>query len=420
MRLGTARSIRCVKSYDDGYGLYAMDISYKYDLDRIIARGMESDAAFAQSICREALPLVRVKLDVPDFGCTAFSFRSPDGGWMMGRNYDFKFDTSSMMVRCRPKNGFRSIAFAAMDNIGIKNPKTFRERMSCLVAPFICLDGINEKGVSIAVLTLDSKPTVQCGDRPFIATTFAIRLVLDRADSTEKAVELLGKYNMFANSGRDYHFFITDASGDSRVVEYDCESETREMVVTRSDRVTNFFVMYADRVLPNRRNGVYGHGRERYDAVGDVLSEPGEGRETGWKGLKATQQLPNPEDVTSNTQWSIVFDNASPGAEICLRRHWEDRFPFEVRRCARLGIPWSPARCSNAAGCSPMRPIRMTGSSCSTCSGRSYTTGSATSTPSTTRSIPSIPDRTRTPSSSNTDVSTANSATPTATTRNAP
>ena len=59
-----------------------------------------------------------------------------------------------------------------------------------------------------------------------------IRLILDRAATTEEAVELLNQYDMFATSGRDYHFYITDASGDGRVVEYDCESETREMVAT--------------------------------------------------------------------------------------------------------------------------------------------------------------------------------------------
>ena len=31
-----------------------------------------------------------------------------------------------------------------------------------------------------------------------------------------------------------------------------------------------FFVMYKDNVLPNQRNGVYGHGRERYDAIEEI------------------------------------------------------------------------------------------------------------------------------------------------------
>ena len=72
---------------------------------------------------------------------------------------------------------------------------------------------------------------------------------------------------MFATSGRDYHFYITDASGDGRVVEYDCESETREMVATPIRSITNFFGLYKDKVLPNQKNGIYGHGKERYDKM---------------------------------------------------------------------------------------------------------------------------------------------------------
>ena len=80
--------------------------------------------------------------------------------------------------------------------------------------------------------TLDSEPVHQNTGKPVIGTTLVIRLILDRAATTEEAVELLNQYDMFATSGRDYHFYITDASGDGRVVEYDCESETREMVAT--------------------------------------------------------------------------------------------------------------------------------------------------------------------------------------------
>ena len=68
----------------------------------------------------------------------------------------------------------------------------------------------------------------QAGDRNHACDPFDS----GRAATTEEAVELLNQYDMFATSGRDYHFYITDASGDGRVVEYDCESETREMVAT--------------------------------------------------------------------------------------------------------------------------------------------------------------------------------------------
>ena len=192
--------------------------------------------------------------------------------------------------------------------------------------------GINEKGVSIAVLTLDSEPTKQDTGKPVLATTMAIRLVLDRAATTAEAVELLQQYDMFATSGRDYHFYITDAAGDGRVIEYDCDDPARPMVVTPSQQVTNFFVKYKENVLPNQKNGIYGHGRERYDTVLKILAQQKDVLSplTVWDALRAVAQEPDSKDITSNTQWSICFHNSTLSADVALRRHWDNIFRFRL------------------------------------------------------------------------------------------
>ena len=131
---------------------------------------------------------------------------------------------------------------------------------------------------------------------------------------------------MFASSGRDYHFYITDASGDGRAVEYDCNSKDRKLVVTKTEALTNFFIFYKDKVKPSQKNGIYGHGRERYDSVMQILGE-NKGNYTNdiaWEALKATAQDPNPNDVTSNTQWSIVYNDTDLSAEIAIRRNWNN------------------------------------------------------------------------------------------------
>ena len=182
------------------------------------------------------------------------------------------------------------------------------------------------------MLTLDSEPVRQNTGKPVISTTLAIRLVLDRAATTEEAVELLRSYDMYSSAGRDYHFYITDASGDGRVVEYDCESETRELVATPSEAVTNFFIIYKEKALPNQKNGIYGHGRERYDAVMKVLEEEKGNytNDTVWKAMKSAAQYPDPDDITSNTQWSVSYNNTDLTAEIAIRRNWEDIIHIEL------------------------------------------------------------------------------------------
>ena len=324
-RIQTTNSIEKLSDYDDGYNLYRMEVKYDYSLDDVINYGIKDNQTMIDAILKDALPLLPVKIEAPSFGCTAFTLTDADGDVHMGRNYDFKNNTSAMLVYCAPKNGYKSVGFAAMDNVSANQPdESVKKRLASLTAPFICLDGVNEKGVSIAVLTLDSEPVHQTTGKPTIATTLAIRLVLDKAASTQEAVDLLRSYDMFASSGRDYHFYITDASGDGRVLEYDCDSETRELVDTKTEAVTNFFILYKEKVLPNQRNGIYGHGRERYDAVMEVLEAPSYTDATVWEALKASSQDPNPESITSNTQWSINYNNTACTASIALRRNWQD------------------------------------------------------------------------------------------------
>ena len=332
-RIQTIGSIEQLTDYEDGYNLYRMDVKYDYSIENVINRGIEDDQMMIDSMLKEVLPLLPVKMKAPNFGCTSFSLTDTDGDVHMGRNYDFKSDTSAMLVYCTPKDGYKSVAVAALDNVSANVPdENIKKKLASLASPFICLDGINEKGVSISVLTLDSEPVRQNTGKPVISTTLAIRLVLDRAATTEEAVELLRSYDMYSSAGRDYHFYITDASGDGRVVEYDCESETRELVATPSEAVTNFFIIYKEKALPNQKNGIYGHGRERYDAVMKVLEEEKGNytNDTVWKAMKSAAQNPNPVDVTSNTQWSVSYNNTDLTAEIAIRRNWEDIIHFEL------------------------------------------------------------------------------------------
>ena len=333
-QIRTAASVRQASAYDGPYNLYEMDVAYDYDLDAAISAGVRSDQGFINAVLAQVLPGVPVSVTVPSFGCSAFRAQTPDGSYLMGRNYDFKQDTSAILVRTHPKGGYASIGLCALNNLGANEATgSVKARAAALLAPFATLDGVNEKGVSIAVLTLDSEPTEQDTGRACINTTLAIRLVLDRAATTQEAVDLLASYDMHATSGRDYHFFITDASGDSRVVEYDPRDESRPMVITPVRQVTNYYALYADEVQPNQKNGIYGHGKERANAIAEILDAAGDTAvttEVAWDALQAAAQDPNPDDVTSNTQWSVVYDNTARTASFVLRRAWPDVFDFAL------------------------------------------------------------------------------------------
>ena len=316
------------------YNLYTTDVTYDYSIEDIIDSGTTDTQSIIDSIIRLYLPGLDIDYKAPEFGCSVFGTGDTDGHVLTGRNYDFKNDTSAMLVHCRPEKGYESVATTALDNIGMNAPEDEKHAaLANIASPFICLDGLNEKGVSIAILTLDSEPTFQHTGKPVIATTLATRLVLDRAASTEEAVELLRQYDMMATNGRDYHFYINDASGDGRAVEYDCNSSTRELAATPIRSITNFYAMYIDKVKPYQHNDPYGHGRERYDSIEAILTEA-EGsvtEETAWQAVKASSQEPKEGDITSNTQWSIVYDNTALTAGITLRRDWNSIIHYNLK-----------------------------------------------------------------------------------------
>ena len=332
-RFQTMSTIERISDYEDGKNIYSMTVSYDYSLQNIIDSGFTDTQGFVDALIKESLPLLPIKMELPSYGCSVYRASTEDGQIIMGRNYDFKLDTSCMLVRCSPKNGYSSIAFAALNNVGADDADgSIKAKMACLTSPFCCLDGVNEKGVSVAVLTLDSDPTDQNTGREKLTHSLAIRLILDNAATTQEAVDLIKSYDMLSVNGRDYHLFISDASGDSRVLENDCEDPARTMVDTPIQAITNFYGLYIDKVESNQRNGIYGHGKERYDRMMEVI-EPNGGiltNDEAWAALIAASSKPNPESVTSNTQWSIIFNNTNPSAQIALRRNWGDVYRFEL------------------------------------------------------------------------------------------
>jgi len=326
-------SVKKLSNYEK-LNIYEMDFDFDYNFEHLTPVGVYDTQALMMGIFKEIAPNFAINYKAPNYGCSAFQLlKKEEDGYLFGRNYDFKFDSSVMIVHNHPKNGYRSVCHSALNNVVADDPFSSPQALiACLTAPFICIDGLNEKGVGIAVLTLDSEPTMQKSNKPVLGTTLLIRLVLDKASSVEEAIELISKYDVYAISGRDYHFFICDTSGTAKIVEFDCHDSNRKMVVSDTKYVTNFYIKYKDKVLPNQKNGVYGHGRERYDKIENIfLKNAGKGDSSvGWEALKAASQLPNPDNVTSNTQWSALYDLNNLTYEFVLHRKWNDVYKFKV------------------------------------------------------------------------------------------
>lgn len=98
-QIKSAASLKRLTGYADGYDLYAIDIAYDYDLDRIIAAGVRDDQAYIDAVVAQVLPGVPAHVQAPQFACSAFVAVDAEGRVRTGRNYDFKDDTSALLVR---------------------------------------------------------------------------------------------------------------------------------------------------------------------------------------------------------------------------------------------------------------------------------------------------------------------------------
>ena len=137
-----------------------------------------------------------------------------------------------------------------------KLPETFKEKIITLATPYAPLDGINEKGLTVAVLRIGDEPTNQDTGKVDIMTTTAIRLMLDKAADVEEALALLEQYDMHSSAGACYHFQISDARGKSVVVEY--VDNEYEVIPAENNyqMVTNFLLSDKNIILEVVRIGM--------------------------------------------------------------------------------------------------------------------------------------------------------------------
>ncbi len=263
---GELKTLGTIEKIDD-YPLYTMDYAADYGLEEFLEQGGASnDAELIDFVVSRLLKGLPIQIELPDLACSTFNAETPEGEALFGRNFDLEF-SPGMMVRTTPKDGYASISMVNLAFIGYgedKLPEDFASSIVSLAAPFAPLDGVNEKGLAVGVLLIDTEATHQETERVDITTTTAIRLMLDRCATVDEAVDLLSQYDMHASGNRCYHFQIADASGDSVVVEY-IDNETRlvEPGEEGYQAATNFLLTPGDYD--------FGGGQDRYETVMSAL-----------------------------------------------------------------------------------------------------------------------------------------------------
>lgn len=298
------RSLASFKVVDD-YPMYQMTYYGDYGFDEFLKVGAESDSDIEKFVTKRLLKGLPIHINVTGAGCTAFVTKSDEGDAIFARNFDFTY-APSLQVRTHPKNGYASIStvnlsFAGYSKDNLPTPMGINSFLT-LATPYLPFDGMNEKGVSIALLSVPKAHMDKVKNKVTLNTTTAIRLVLDKAATVDEAVELLRKYNIYFSGDVICHYLIADGTGKSVIVEF-WDGGLKVVNPGKSYQIASNFIAY---------NGLnIGEGYDefkRYDVVKQAI-EKNHGKLTREQTINLLTQIgiygPAGED---KLQWSVVYN----------------------------------------------------------------------------------------------------------------
>ena len=291
------------------------------------------------------------KFGAYDAGCSAFTTWNETGEcFLTARNYDYRhynpngeYTGLNVVLHCAPEGKYRSIGIADACWLALAGGEYYAgvlddgktDTSLVSVLPFLCVDGLNEKGLAISILKLDIKD----GETPVdqqesgkIAVTHSVlgRYILDSCATVDEAIALAKEYNVRNIGGMDFHIFVTDATGASIVLEW----RNNELTATDTNAVTNFYVGYDD-AEDRYKDGVctenaltlgntvreyhygYGHGYHRFAGMVSALERYIDFTQEDYitkmtpaqamRILSVAAQDPGTE-ATSMTQYSVIYD----------------------------------------------------------------------------------------------------------------
>lgn len=319
------RSLLSLKKIDD-YGMYQMTYYGDYGFDDFLKVGADNDGDIEAFITRRLLKGLPINLGVTGDGCTAFVVKNKNGNILFGRNFDFTY-APSLQLYTAPDQGYASVSTVNLAFAGYSADylpgNSLAGSFLTLAAPFLPFDGMNEKGLAIALLAVPEAQAPYSPDQITLNTTTAIRLVLDRAATIEEAVGLLKQYNIYFSGGIECHYLIADASGHSVILEY--IDRELQIVETEADyQIASNFIAYEGRNI--------GEGFtefERYNQVQNAIEANAGALETA----QAVQLLADVgvfDGDTDKLQWSVLYNLTTGDGEIFANRKTDHRTKFHL------------------------------------------------------------------------------------------
>lgn len=259
------------------------------------------------------------------FECSIFSASGDPDHPIFGRNFDNNTERGVLAGLYSPPDGYQSIALSRMSDMGFDRDEDptllpIDSRQLLLNSVFFPTDGMNERGVSIALATGITVTINRDENKKLIFITYLLREVLDHSGNVEEAVEIVRNHDVFdVDTERiSNHLLISGPDGNSVIAEY-YNGEWKFIYSEKSWQiVTNILLFNVPEV--ERRSECW-----RYRTVDDFMQGV-----DGWisweEGMNVLESI-----SVQDTQWSSLFHMKNKEIFISLYRNFNDIFLVKIK-----------------------------------------------------------------------------------------
>ena len=329
----------------EGTNLYTMEFFSNYRFDEFLKTGASNNNEYYEFVNKIVDSSINIGVNTSRTkdACSAFTFRDKDGKRYLARNYDYATNPV-MLIVTSPDNAYKSISTVNMNTLGFnaeKAPKSLDLKL--FAAPYFPTDGVNEKGISVSVLQVNFSRKQKEEGKTTIGVYAVNRLVLDYADSIDKAVELIDQYNLYFDSSLQAHFFIADSKGGSALIEF-VNGKTHVIKNDRKYQVASNFnnteeefdsdgYVYYEQYrewLTNSSTSAYDSeysGYVRYDFMLDSLYNSS-GIMTVDEAFDLLENVASPTKL----QYSVVYCMSDLQAAVITDNEWDNRTTAALTR----------------------------------------------------------------------------------------
>ena len=256
----------------------------------------------------------------PKSRCSLFAAYSGKEEPILGRNFDRRRETP-VLAKFSAPGKYASFAFSPGSEVflhevvGVTNPTEEQKNNFLFCLPFYPTDGINEKGLSIAIAGTPSRRINRSENCEPMFVLLFIRHVLDNCKTVDEVAQFAETVSLYdSNIGTiSHHFVVVDAGGKWLVIDYP-DGNLRLSYGEGEPQVRTNHFPEDEVVLENTSFSRFNILYEALNTSKPLASD-----------IEAMELL---RQVRNETKWSVVYNSFSCSGLVVVKEKFQRQYRF--------------------------------------------------------------------------------------------